>query len=291
VALSGPSAGGRVRRLESCAEVGDAVRAARRAGHRVGYVPTMGFLHEGHLSLVDRARALADRVVVSIFVNPLQFGPGEDLARYPRDLERDAALCEARGVDLLFTPSAEALYPAGEPVVRVVPGPLAERLCGAYRPGHFAGVLTVVAKLFHVVPADVAVFGQKDYQQALLIRCMVRDLDFPIAVDVAPTVREADGLAMSSRNAYLASAERSRAALLHQGLAAALAAYRDGVRQPAALVGIAEEFLVRGGVRPQYLELVDGETLAPPAEAKAGDVLAVAAHVGATRLIDNVILS
>jgi pantoate--beta-alanine ligase len=280
-----------VRRLESCAEVGDAVRAARHAGHRVGFVPTMGFLHDGHLSLVDRARALADRVVVSIFVNPLQFGPGEDLARYPRDLERDAALCEARGVDLLFTPSAEALYPAGEPVVRVVPGLLAERLCGAHRPGHFAGVLTVVAKLFHVVPADVAVFGQKDYQQALLIRCMVRDLDFPIAVDVAPTVREADGLAMSSRNAYLAPAERSRAAVLHQGLTAALAAFRDGVRQPAVLVGIAEELLAGNGVRPQYLELVDGETLAPPAEAKAGDVLAVAAHVGATRLIDNVILT
>jgi pantoate--beta-alanine ligase len=280
-----------VRRLESCAEVGDAVRAARRAGHRVGFVPTMGFLHEGHLSLVDRARALADRVVVSIFVNPLQFGPGEDLARYPRDLERDAALCEARGVDLLFTPSAEALYPAGEPVVRVVPGPLAERLCGAHRPGHFAGVLTVVAKLFHLVPADVAVFGQKDYQQALLIRRMVRDLDFPIAVDVAPTVREADGVAMSSRNAYLAPAERSRAAVLHQALAAALAAFGDGVRQPAALVGIAEELLVRSAVRVQYLELVDGETLAPPAEAKAGDVLAVAAHVGPTRLIDNVILT
>jgi pantoate--beta-alanine ligase len=251
----------------------------------------MGALHGGHLSLVDRARQLADRVVVSIFVNPLQFGPGEDLAGYPRDLERDAALCEARGVDLLFAPPADALYPAGAPVVRVVPGPLAERLCGAHRPGHFEGVLTVVAKLFHIVPADVAVFGQKDYQQALLIRRMVRDLDFPIAVEVAPTVREADGLAMSSRNAYLAPDERSRATVLSRGLAAALAAYRDGVRQPAELAGIAGRLLAADGVHAEYLELVDGETLAPPAQAGPGDVLALAAFVGATRLIDNVILS
>jgi pantoate--beta-alanine ligase len=280
-----------VRRLQSCAEVGEAVLADRRAGRRVAFVPTMGALHEGHLSLVDRARQLADRVVVSIFVNPLQFGPGEDLARYPRALELDAALCEARGVDLLFAPPAEALYPAGAPLVRVVPGPLAQRLCGAARPGHFEGVLTVVAKLFHIVPADVAVFGQKDYQQALLIRRMVRDLDFPIGVEVAPTVREADGLAMSSRNAYLAPEERRRAAVLSRGLAAALAAYRDGMRHPAELAGIAGRLLAADGVRPEYLELVDGETLAPPAEAGPGDVLAVAAFVGATRLIDNVILS
>ncbi|MGH7605935.1 MAG: pantoate--beta-alanine ligase, partial [Gemmatimonadales bacterium] len=177
-------------------------RTERARGRRTGFVPTMGFLHEGHLRLVDRARELADRVVLSIFVNPLQFGAHEDLDRYPRDLARDRALAAARGVDVLFVPSAEAMYPA-PPLARVVPGPPADTLEGAARPDHFTGVLTVVAKLFHLVEPDVAVFGRKDFQQAMLVKRLVQDLDFAVTIEVAPTVRELDGLALSSRNSYL----------------------------------------------------------------------------------------
>src|SRR5690606_24642552 len=216
------------------AEVRRAVAAMRP--RRIALVPTMGYLHEGHLSLVDRARERADYVAMSVFVNPLQFGVGEDLDRYPRDLERDAALARERGVDLLFAPSPEEMYPAGEPRGRLVPGPLADRLCGASRPGHCEGVLTVVGKLFHLVSPDVAIFGQKDYQQALLIRRMVRDLDFPVEIDVAPIVREADGLAMSSRNVYLNDEERARALAISAGLARALEAYRGGERAGARLL-------------------------------------------------------
>src|SRR5690348_7068955 len=177
-------------------------RAERARGRRIGFVPTMGFLHEGHLRLVDRARERADRVVLSVFVNPLQFGAGEDFATYPRDVERDKQLAAGRGVDCLFLPDATAMYPA-DPLVRLHPGPMAEGLEGAARPGHFAGVLTVVAKLFHLVEPDIAVFGRKDIQQAVLIRQMVRDLDWPLEIVVAATVREPDGLALSSRNTYL----------------------------------------------------------------------------------------
>ncbi|NIP78485.1 MAG: pantoate--beta-alanine ligase, partial [Gemmatimonadetes bacterium] len=182
----------------------------------------MGALHEGHLALVDRARELTGFVVVSVFVNPTQFGPGEDFDAYPRDLERDAEHAAARGVDLLYAPPTSEVYPDGELGVKVVPGPLADRLCGLSRPGHFEGVLTVVAKLFGMVQPDVAVFGQKDYQQAVLIRRMVRDLDMPVRIEVAPIVREADGLALSSRNAYLSPSERERARSLSRGLLAAL---------------------------------------------------------------------
>src|SRR2546430_16833593 len=183
----------------------------------IGFVPTMGFLHEGHLRLVDRARELAERVVVSIFVNPLQFGPAEDLNRYPRDLPRDRQLALAREVDCLFVPDATAMYP-GEPLARVIPGPVADTLEGAARPGHFTGVLTVVAKLFHIVEPDVAVFGRKVFQQAMLVKRLVQDLDFPLTIDVAPTVRELDGLALSSRNTYLNSDERRSALALSRTL-------------------------------------------------------------------------
>src|SRR5216110_1378638 len=186
-------------------------RAERARGRRIGFVPTMGFLHQGHLHLVDRAKQRADHVVLSIFVNPLQFGPTEDLALYPRDLERDRRLAAERGVDCLFVPDTSVMYPV-EPLVRVNPGPMADTLEGAARPGHFAGVLTVVAKLFHMVEPDVAVFGRKDFQQAMLVRRMVTDLDFGLEVDIAPTVRELDGLALSSRNGYL-DADQRRAAL------------------------------------------------------------------------------
>src|SRR5213595_1339446 len=195
-------------------------RAERVRGRRIGLVPTMGFLHEGHLRLVDRARERADRVVMSIFVNPLQFGAGEDWATYPRDVERDKQLASERGVDGLFLPDAKAMYPA-DPLVRVHPGPMADGLEGAARPGHFAGVLTVVAKLFHLVEPDIAVFGRKDFQQAMLVRRMVDDLNFGLEIDIAPTVRELDGLALSSRNAYLHGDERRAALALSRAVRSA----------------------------------------------------------------------
>jgi pantoate--beta-alanine ligase len=263
----------------------------RDAGGRVGLVPTMGFLHEGHLSLCDVAREHADFTVLSVFVNPLQFGAGEDLDTYPRDLARDAQAAMARGVSLLFSPDRAAMYPYGEPAVRVTAPELAHRLCGRFRRGHFDGVLTVVAKLFNLVLPDAAVFGQKDLQQLALIRRMVSDLDFPVRVHAAPVVRESDGLAMSSRNVHLSDAERAAATALHRCLLAAQEAFRSGQTEPAALVEAARATLERaGGVVPQYVELVDPETLATPARARRGDAIAVAAHVGATRLIDNHLL-
>jgi pantoate--beta-alanine ligase len=270
----------------------DAMRAWSRAeqarGVRVAFVPTMGFLHEGHLRLVDRARALADRVVLSIFVNPLQFGPTEDFDRYPRDLPRDRALAQGRNVDVLFLPERAAMYPA-EPVVRVAPGAIGDTLEGAARPGHFAGVLTVVLKLFEIVQPDVAVFGRKDFQQATLVRRMAADLDLAVTIDVAPTVRELDGLALSSRNAYLAPEERRSALSLSRCLRAVEQAWRGGEARAAALARRALEVLSQPGVTPEYVALVD-ERLQPVERVTAATVVVVAARVGKTRLIDNVVL-
>ncbi|MGK7311801.1 MAG: pantoate--beta-alanine ligase [Candidatus Longimicrobiales bacterium M2_2A_002] len=257
----------------------------------IGFVPTMGYLHEGHLSLVDRARDRTDFVVMSIFVNPTQFGPGEDFEDYPRDLDRDAGLAEERGVDLLFAPETGEVYPEGDPMVQVVPGPLADRLCGLSRPGHFQGVLTVVAKLFGMVQPDVAVFGRKDYQQAVLIRRMTRDLDMPVRVETAPIVREPDGLALSSRNQYLSETERERARSLSAGLFAARSVFAgEDVTNADRLKARVRGTMRDADVEPEYIELVDPDTLAELDEAHAGAVLAVAARVGETRLIDNVIL-
>lgn len=263
-------------------------RAEQARGRRVGLVPTMGFLHEGHLRLVDRARELADRVVLSSFVNQLQFGPQEDFARYPRDRERDRALAGGRGVDVLFVPEATAMYPV-EPLVRVQPGPMGEPFEGAARPGHFAGVVTVVAKLFHIIQPDVAVFGRKDYQQAAVVRQMVHDLDVPVTIDVAPTVRELDGLAMSSRNTYLAPDERRAAVALSRALRSVEQAWRGGQADPRALEQKGREVLTVPGVTPEYLALVD-EQIRPVARVTASTVVLVAARVGRTRLIDNVVL-
>ena len=248
----------------------------------------MGFLHEGHLRLVDRARELTDRVVLSIFVNPLQFGPHEDLARYPRDLDRDRALAKARGVDCLFVPTAAAMYPT-EPVARVVPGPAADTLEGAARPGHFSGVLTVVAKLFHLVEPDAAVFGRKDFQQAMLVKRMVQDLDFPIALDIAPTVRELDGLALSSRNTYLTPDQRRNAVALSRALRAIEQAWRAGEAEPTALQRVGLEAMRAPDVISEYCALVD-EDLQPVTRVTPRTVAAVAARVGKTRLLDNVVL-
>ena len=262
----------------------------RADGERIGFVPTMGALHDGHLSLVDEVRRRADRVVMSIFVNPLQFGPNEDLARYPRDLAGDAAKAASRDVDLLFTPALEDIYPA-ESAVMVVPRGLDARWEGEIRPGHFAGVLTVVAKLFNIVQPDVAVFGQKDLQQATLVRAMVRDLDFPVEVLVAPTMREPDGLAMSSRNAYLSADERLRARSLSRSLRVVRQAWRGGVTDAAALAALGRAELEReSDVTVDYFALVDADRLEPVAQADATTRVIVAARVGRTRLLDNIIL-
>lgn len=269
----------------------DALRPIHKTGRTVGLVPTMGYLHEAHLRLVDRCHQLADFVVVSIYVNPLQFGPGEDYERYPRDLARDVELAQERGVSLVFAPDDRQLYPR-EPAIRVVPRELADRLCGPSRPGHFEGVLTVVAKLFHIIRPDIAVFGQKDFQQSVLIRRMVEDLDMPIRVEVSPTVREPDGLAMSSRNEYLSPEERDRALSISRGLAAALTAYRGGERDVEALRARVRGALTgpAGVDRVEYVEFVTVEDLEPVTRADDETVVAVAAHVGGTRLIDNVVL-
>jgi len=263
-------------------------RAERARGRRIGFVPTMGFLHEGHLRLVDRARERTDRVVMSIFVNPLQFGAGEDFTTYPRDVERDKKLASERGVECLFLPDANAMYPA-DPRVRLHPGPMADGLEGAARPGHFAGVLTVVAKLFHLVEPDIAVFGRKDFQQAMLVRRMVDDLNFAVEVDVAPTVRELDGLALSSRNAYLQGDERRAALALSRALRAVEQAWRSGEADPGPLARRGLDVLRAPGVAPEYLALVD-EQMRPVARVDARTVVLVAAKVGKTRLIDNVVL-
>jgi pantoate--beta-alanine ligase len=279
-----------MRELTALADMRAWSRAERVRGRRIGFVPTMGYLHEGHLRLVDRAKELADRVALSVFVNPLQFGPKEDFSKYPRDLARDRQLAESRGVDCVFVPEGPAMYPA-EPVARVTPGTgaLADTLEGAARPGHFAGVLTVVAKLFHLVEPDVAVFGRKDYQQAALVKRMVADLDFPVAVEVAPTVRELDGLALSSRNAYLDPDQRRSALALSRALRAVEQAWRGGEADPAAVLRRGMDALRAPGVEPEYLALVD-DNLQPVTRVTARTVAVTAARVGPTRLIDNVVL-
>jgi len=263
-------------------------RAQRSAGRRIGFVPTMGYLHEGHLALVDEARRQADAVILSIFVNPLQFGPTEDLARYPRDLPRDRALASARGVDALFVPTVAAMYPPGSEV-RLSPGPIAERWEGAARPGHFTGVLTVVAKLIHLVEPDLAYFGQKDVQQLTLVKRMVRDLDWPVEIVAVPTVREPDGLALSSRNAYLGAEDRRRAVVLSRALQAAHRAWRGGETRAAALEGMMRQELgTEPAVAVEYISVADPEGLAPVESANERTVVAIAARIGGTRLIDNI---
>ena len=279
-----------MRRATRVTEVRDVVGAARARGKRIGFVPTMGFLHEGHLRLVDEARRRADVVVMSIFVNPLQFGPSEDLSRYPRDAEGDAAKADARGVDLLFIPDGSEIYPE-PPRVVVTPRALASRWEGAARPGHFEGVLTVVAKLFNIVQPDVAVFGQKDIQQAMLVRAMVRDLDIPVEIVVSPTVRESDGLAMSSRNSYLDPSARTRALALSGALRAVQTAHLSGERNAARLDAIARAHRAEHGIdEVDYVAIADPNTLEPVTQAEVGSIVALAARVGRTRLIDNVIL-
>lgn len=262
----------------------------RAAGRRIGLVPTMGALHAGHLSLVDEARRHSDVVVLSAFVNPLQFGPAEDFARYPRNPTRDRELASARGVSALFTPPVEAMYPEGAET-RISPGATGQGWEGAMRPGHFTGVLTVVGKLFNLVQPDLAVFGQKDIQQATLIRRMVRDLDFPLDLIIAPTVREPDGLALSSRNAYLDAEQRRQALVLQAALKVADGLWRKGERDAATLERhMREQFRMFPGVTVDYIAVVDPDRLEPVHNVTRGTIIAVAGRLGTTRLIDNHIL-
>ena len=275
--------------VSSRREVRSEIASARRSGQTVALVPTMGYLHEGHLSLVDLARSHADLVALSLFVNPLQFGPSEDLDAYPRNLDRDLALAAERGVDLTFAPSDTEMYPEGEPRITVDPGPMADRLCGAFRPGHFRGVLTVVAKLFSLFTPDRAVFGRKDFQQSVLIRRMVRDLEMGVEVVTGPTVRETDGLAMSSRNARLSAEGREWATALHRALSEAQKAFAKGVHEREALLGSVSSILDDASdVTTQYTDLVDPGTLDPVGSAEVGSVVAIAAFVEGVRLIDNI---
>jgi pantoate--beta-alanine ligase len=279
-----------VRAVATSAELAAATAAARRAGQQVGFQPTMGALHAGHRANFARARREDDFLVGSIFVNPLQFGPGEDLAAYPRDLQADLKVCAEEGVDLVFAPTEKELWPR-PPGVRLCVGELAQRLEGAYRPGHFDGVATVVAKLLNLVGPCRAYFGQKDAQQLAVVRRMVADLGFPHELVACPTVREPDGLALSSRNAYLSADQRRAAPVLYRGLQAGLAAWRAGERRPAAVeraaVAVVEP---EPAVELQYLALADPDSFAPVTVADAGQVLAVAARLGGTRLIDNLVL-
>jgi pantoate--beta-alanine ligase len=268
-----------------------ACRDARQGNKRVGLVPTMGALHEGHLSLVRAARAQCDAVAVSIFVNPTQFGPQEDLARYPRSFELDREFLEKEGVDILFAPSAEEIYPKGEITWVTVEG-LSDKLDGRSRPGHFRGVTTVVAKLFNIVEPDAAFFGQKDAAQAAVIRRMVRDLNFSVEIVVCPIVREPDGLAMSSRNAYLNPEERRRALALRSSLLRVEQEFHGGERNAAQLMAVAKEVFAREPqVRVDYIEIVNPDTLDPVQQIAEPTLVAVAAYVGTTRLIDNVVLN
>lgn len=265
-------------------------QAWRRAGERIGLVPTMGYLHEGHVSLMRLSAARCPHTVVSIFVNPTQFGPAEDLSRYPRDLPGDLRASASAGVEVAFVPSAEAMYPAGfQTFVEV--GDLARPLCGASRPGHFRGVATVVAKLLNQVQPDVACFGAKDFQQLQVVRRMVRDLDLPVEIVAGPTVREPDGLAMSSRNAYLSPAERIAATVLVRALRAAWQAFDQGERGAADLAREARAVLdAEPLARVDYVEVLDAESLAEVTTLERPAVLALAVRLGRTRLIDNTVL-
>ena len=278
------TAGARV--VPTIGELRTLLAEQRAGGASVALVPTMGALHDGHFALVHRARELADVVVVSIFVNPLQFGPGEDLDRYPRTLDSDVAALTELGVEFVFAPTVAEMYPDGEVGTRVTAGHVGSLYEGASRPGHFDGMLTVVSKLLHIVGPDVALFGQKDAQQVFLVRRMVRDLNLPSTIEVVPTVREADGLALSSRNRYLDPAQRAAALTLSEALRAADAASRDGLAE--VLAEGAAAFGDHDDVTLDYLVVVDPQSFLPVADDATGEVVVlVAARVGGTRLIDN----
>lgn len=273
--------------LTTTAQMQQASRQHRKAGKRIGFVPTMGALHEGHLVLVDAAKERSDLVVMSIFVNPSQFGPGEDFSQYPRDLEKDHRMAEGRGVDLLFHPGVEDVYPSGDQTMVVVTE-LTRGLCGPFRPGHFRGVATVVAKLFNIVEPDVAVFGEKDYQQLTMVRRMVHDLRWNMEIEGVPTLREPSGLAMSSRNQYLSEGEKRDAESIYAALQEAQVLLKKGVREISQLVQAAKKVLVRSGsIQLEYLEIVDPTTLTPLERVDRPARILTAVRLNGKRLIDN----
>src|ERR1700722_16033440 len=280
--------------MKICQTIDDmraASRHARHPGKRLGLVPTIGALHEGHLSLVRAAKAKCDVVAVSIFVNPLQFAPTEDLAKYPRTFESARELLETESVDILFVPAREEMYAAGAVTYVTVEG-LGEKLCGKSRPGHFRGVTTVVAKLFHIVEPDAAFFGQKDAAQSTIIRRMVQDLNLPVEIVVCPIVREPDGLAMSSRNAYLDPQQRKSALVLQRSLLEIKNQFERGERNVTNLIEAGKQLLSQeAGARLDYLEIVDPSTLEPVTQFDRPALVAVAAFVGSTRLIDNIVVA
>ena len=272
------------------AEMRAAVRALRSPRRAVGFVPTMGALHDGHRSLMRAARERCDVVAASIFVNPAQFGPNEDFSRYPRTFEADCRMLEAERVDILYAPTVEEMYPAGTSTVVRVEG-ISDRLDGVSRPGHFHGVATVVAKLFNIVQPDIAFFGQKDAAQVAVLRRMVRDLNMPLELAVCPTLRESDGLAMSSRNRYLSPEERQQSLVLSRALQAVESLAKNGEQNASRLLEAMQQvFRTQPTVRIDYLEVVDPATLLPVENTRLGTLVAVAAYVGATRLIDNLLL-
>jgi pantoate--beta-alanine ligase len=276
--------------ITSATEMTALSREVRRAGKRLGFVPTMGALHPGHISLVRTARAQSDVVVASIFVNPKQFGPNEDFAKYPRSLESDSAKLSCENTDYLFQPSVEEMYPTGATAWVTVEG-ITDKLDGRSRPGHFRGVTTVVAKLFNIVQPDLAFFGQKDAAQAAIVRKMVRDLNFDVEIVVCPVVREPDGLAMSSRNVYLSAAERKQATVLYRALMRVQMLADQGESDSARLAAAGQQVMSEEpSVRLDYFEIVNPDTLDPVASTSGGALVAVAAHVGSTRLIDNILL-
>jgi pantoate--beta-alanine ligase len=276
--------------ITSSAEMTALSREARRPGKRLGFVPTMGALHQGHLSLVRTARAQADVVVASIFVNPRQFGPNEDFANYPRSLESDSAKLSCEKTDYLFQPSVEEMYPSGATSWVTVEG-ITDKLDGRSRPGHFRGVTTVVAKLLNIVQPDLAFFGQKDAAQAAVVRKMVRDLNFDVEIVVCPIVREPDGLAMSSRNVYLSAGERQQATVLYRALMRVQMLADQGESDSARLAAAGLQVMSEEpSVRLDYLEIVNPDTLDPVLDTSGGALIAGAAHVGSTRLIDNIVL-
>jgi pantoate--beta-alanine ligase len=276
-----------MKKATSAADAAGIIAEAKRKGLSIGLVPTMGALHEGHLSLVRMSRESSDFTAVSLFVNPKQFGPSEDLDKYPRKEDQDEKLLEELGVDLLFMPEKDSLYSDSDST-RISMNNLGDHLCGASRPGHFDGVLLIVAKLFNIISPDHAWFGQKDAQQAVIIQRMAADLDFKVRIYLGPTIREPDGLAMSSRNSYLSEEERKRAPAIRKGLLRAAEALEKGERDPKKLTNTVKTLMTNSGFEIDYVELVDGATLQPAERAEGTILLAAAGRLGATRLIDNI---
>ena len=277
--------------IEKISDMQSYIRACKLDGKTIGFVPTMGYLHEGHLSLVRIARKRCDILVVSIFVNPTQFGPGEDFDKYPRDFGRDKKLCEQENVDIIFAPSVEEMYPKDSVTYVDMAGEMTKVLCGKYRPGHFRGVMTVVSKLFNIVQPDIAVFGRKDGQQLAVIRRMVSDLNFPIEIIGGETVRESDGLAMSSRNKYLTEEQRKSAPALYKSLLLAKTMIENGETDSSKIVERMRDYISNSGdFKIQYIEIVDADTLTPVDKIRNKVMIALAAFLGETRLIDNIVV-